>query len=260
MIVDCHTHINFAEDDSVCSEHLESIKNVDICMVLAGLDSAAKDTNKKVAEYVGTHSEKMVGFGLLDPTKDPVSTRSLTSSIVKQGLKGVVLYCSDCGFHPAHSRAMRFYESAEELGLPVFFHNTHHRSSTGILEYAQPFLIDEVARTFGGLKIIIGAMGEPFLSQTIALVARHSNVYADLTINPAAIWHVYNTVITAYEHGVMDKLFFGSGFPIASSGPCIETLLGFNKLLGDTTLPTVPRGDIRTIIERDTLAILGIKD
>lgn len=103
-------------------------------------------------------------------------------------------------------------------------------------------------------------MGEPFLSQTIAMIAKHPNVYADLTINPAGIWHVYNTVIIAYEQAVMDKLIFGSGFPLASSGPCIETLLGFNKLLGDTTLPTVPRGDIRSIIERDTLAILGIKD
>lgn len=259
MIVDCHTHISFADDDSVCSDHFESIENVDICMVMAGLDST-HDINKKVAEYVGKHPEKMVGFAFLDPTKDPVSTRSLTSTIVKAGLKGVVLYCCDCRFHPAHSRAMRFYESAEELGLPIFFHNTHHSSSTGIMDYTQPFLIDEVARTFPELKIIIGTMGEPFLPQTIAMVAKHPNVYADLTINPTAIWHVYNTVITAYEHGVMDKLFFGSGFPLASSGPCIETLLGFNKLLGDTTLPTVPRGEIRNIIERDTLAVLGIKD
>ena len=39
----------------------------------------------------------------------------------------------------------------------------------------------------------------------------------------------------------------------------METLLGFNKLLGDTNLPTVPRGNIRGIIERDTLDVLGIK-
>ncbi len=40
----------------------------------------------------------------------------------------------------------------------------------------------------------------------------------------------------------------------------IETLLGFNMLLADTNLPTVPRGSIRNIVERDTLELLGIND
>jgi hypothetical protein len=31
-------------------------------------------------------------------------------------------------------------------------------------------------------------------------------------------------------------------------------------LLADTNLPTVPRGSIRNIIERDTLELLGIRD
>jgi hypothetical protein len=39
----------------------------------------------------------------------------------------------------------------------------------------------------------------------------------------------------------------------------METLLGFNKLLADTNLPTVPRGTIQNIIERDALKLLGIE-
>jgi hypothetical protein len=56
----------------------------------------------------------------------------------------------------------------------------------------------------------------------------------------------------------MDKLLFGSGFPSGNAGQCIETLLGFNMLLADTNLPTVPRGSIRNVIERNTLELLGI--
>ena len=58
----------------------------------------------------------------------------------------------------------------------------------------------------------------------------------------------------------MDKLLFGSGFPSGNAGQCIETLLGLNMLLADTNLPTVPRGSIRNIIERNTLELLGIKE
>jgi predicted TIM-barrel fold metal-dependent hydrolase len=154
---------------------------------------------------------------------------------------------------------MRFYESAQELGLPVFFHNGGPLKSEAILDYAQPYLLDEVAREFSALKIIIGTMGIPFVEQTLSMVAKHKNVYADLTIRPSNIWQVYNMVAAAHECGVMDKLLFGSGFPFSKAGECMETLLGFNKLLADTNLPTVPRGNIRNIIERDTLELLGIK-
>ncbi len=126
------------------------------------------------------------------------------------------------------------------------------------MEYAQPYLLDEIAREFSELKIIIGSMGMPFIEQTLSMVARHKNVYADLTIRPKSVWQTYNMVVSAYEHGVMDKLLFGSGFPTGDAGQCMETLLGFNMLLADTNLPTVPRGNIRNIIERDTLRLLGI--
>jgi predicted TIM-barrel fold metal-dependent hydrolase len=156
---------------------------------------------------------------------------------------------------------MRFYESAQELGLPVFFHNTPDTPGDHVvLEYAQPYLLDEVAREFPALKMIIGNMGTPFVEQTLSMVSRHKNVYADLTIRPKNVWQTYNMVVAAHEHGVMDKLLFGSGFPTGNAGQCIETLLGFNMLLADTNLPTVPRGSIRNIVERDTLKLLGIKD
>jgi hypothetical protein len=106
--------------------------------------------------------------------------------------------------------------------------------------------------------MIVGSMGVPFMEQTLALVAKHANVYADLTVRPSSVWQVYNTVVAANERGVMAKLLFGSGFPLGRAQQCIETLLGFNKLLADTNLPTVPRDRIRTIVERETLKVLGI--
>jgi predicted TIM-barrel fold metal-dependent hydrolase len=260
MIVDCHTHINFAADDDVAaSEHLEAAETVDACIVLANASESSEEINKKLSEYVGKHKEKMVGFGVVEASKDNVGVKHLTSMRDKLGLKGMVLYCSRCGFHPTHSRAMKFYESAEELGLPVFYHNGGASiEADAVLDYAQPYLLDEIARSFAGLKIIIGTMGVPFVEQTLSMAAKHENVYADLTIRPSNVWQVYNIVVAAYERGVMDKLLFGSGFPMSNAGECIEALLGFNMRLADTNLPTVPRGNIQNIIERDTLELLGI--
>jgi len=262
MIVDCHTHINFVADDDVsASEHLEAAETVDACIVLARAEESSEKVNKKLSEYVGKHREKMVGFAVIDPTKDNVTVKHLTSLRDKLGLRGAVLYCCQSGFHPTHSRAMQFYESAQELGFPVFFHNSGaDLGREAVLDYAQPYLLDVIAREFGGLKIVIGTMGIPFVEQTLSIVAKHENMYADLTIRPNNVWQVYNIVMAAYERGVMDKLLFGSGFPANKAGECIEKLLGFNMLLADTNLPTVPRGNIQNIIERNTLELLGISN
>ena len=102
-------------------------------------------------------------------------------------------------------------------------------------------------------------MGVPFVDQSLAVLARHQNVYADLTIKPNKVWQTYNMVVAAHEYGVMDKLVFGSGFPSGNAADCIETLLGFNMLLADTNLPTVPRSSISNVVERNALDVLGIK-
>jgi predicted TIM-barrel fold metal-dependent hydrolase len=258
MIVDCHTH--FSADGRVMSEHLGAAEPVDKCIVLGTPEPAVEDINERLAQYVSSHRDKVTGFAFIEPTLEVYDARTLRSVTGDMGLCGTVVYCAQRGFHPAHSRAMRFYEAAEELGLPVFFHNGPKLKADSFLEYAQPMLLDGIARTFRKLKIIIGDIGLPFVEQTYSMLAKHENVYADFTINPERSWQTFNIVLQAYENKVMDKLLFGSGFPLGRAERCIEVLLGFNKLLIGANLPTVPRAEIRDFLERDTLAVLGIRE
>ncbi|MGB7581563.1 MAG: amidohydrolase family protein [Sedimentisphaerales bacterium] len=270
MVVDCHTHIRSASMQNLdASEHLAAADVVDKCIILASSlpsdvvgggeqDSSSEQVNKHLSQYVTRYERKMIGFAFIDPLTDGVGVKNLKASTEKLGLKGLVLYCSQSAFHPAHTRAMRLYESAQDLHLPVFFHNTSVGQG-GILEYAYPFLLDEVARTFPELKIIVGNMGFPFYEQTLCLVAKHKNVFADLSVKPGNVWQIYNVVASAYEQGVMDKLLFGSAFPAAKAEDCMEALFGFNKLLAGANLPVVPRSAIQSVIERETLKLLGIE-
>ncbi|MCX5635194.1 MAG: hypothetical protein NTW55_05080, partial [Planctomycetota bacterium] len=63
----------------------------------------------------------------------------------------------------------------------------------------------------------------------------------------------------AHEQGVMNKLLVGSGIPHGGATECIETLLGFHKLQAEPDFPSVPRSDIKDVIERNTLKTLGIQ-
>ena len=56
----------------------------------------------------------------------------------------------------------------------------------------------------------------------------------------------------------MDKLLFGSGFPYGSPSESIEALYGIRHFAHGTNLPTVPREQLRGMVERDSLALLGI--
>ncbi|AQT69328.1 putative metal-dependent hydrolase of the TIM-barrel fold protein [Anaerohalosphaera lusitana] len=257
MITDCHTHIANPTNKAEIEGHLEACSSADACIVLGSVENSIPDYNKQLGEYCKSH-KKMTGFGVINPVEDPVKSRAVKNRIRDAGLAGIVLYCSEHRFHPAHSRAMRLYEAAEKLNLPVFFHNSAPYSSGAIMDYGRTFLLDEIARRFPSLKIIIGGMGVPFASETICMISKHDNVFADLTFRPNRVWEVYNLVVTAYEADVMDKLLFGSGYPLSGVNECVETLLGFNRLMADTHLPVVPRQELRNIIERDAFALLGL--
>jgi hypothetical protein len=258
MIIDCHTHIRCLEQEVDSEEHRSVCRDIDGCFVLAGCGFERKEANHHLSEYV-SGNPKAVGFAVFNPVEDEVSKKSLKELTEGLGLRGIVLYCAEEQFHPAHSRAMELYALCQDRGIPLFFHNSPPYSCEAVLDYARPWLLDEVARTFPDLKIIVGRMGLPFLEQTLCLLAKHENVFADLTIHPLKVWQVYNVVMSAYEAGVMDKMLFGSGFPYARPGTCMETLLGFNKLLSDSHLPQVPREKLRSIVERDSLTLLGLR-
>lgn len=257
MIADCHTHLSCPVAEADLAALVDACKGLAAAIVLPFGDDSSVNINTQLSGAIKENS-KMVGFAVFNPTTDKLTSRNIKSLTVDLGLKGVVLYCSEAGFHPAHSRAMRFYEIAQNLNLPVFFHNCGSLSANAVLDYAQPYLLDEIARNFPDLKLIVGSMGTPFVRQTLALIAKHENAFADITISPAKVWEVYNIVLAAHEASIMDKLIFGSGYPHARPQDCIETLLGFNRLMAGTSLPTVPREELREIIERDTMQLLGI--
>lgn len=260
MIIDCHTHLYCPGRGSLAAEHRRLCASVDGCLTLAGFSDDYASANKALTNYLDSQPKAygLLSVNPLTETYTPKSLKALLSHKTDR-LVGVTVYCAEDGYHPCHSQAMRLYEAAQEIGVLVFFHNCPPYSASACLEFAQPVWLDEIARTFPNLTIIVGRLGEPFENQTFALLGKHEKVFADLTIHPEKIWQVYQRVRGAYEAGVMDKLLFGSGFPYAEPAACIETLLGLNKLLADTHLPQAPREKLRSVVERDSWTTLGIK-
>ncbi|MFO0873754.1 MAG: amidohydrolase family protein [Phycisphaerales bacterium] len=210
-----------------------------------------------IAEVVRAAPDRRLGVAGVDPMAgDP---RGQVDAAAALGMIGISVSPMAAGFHPTHSQAMRLYERCSERGLPVFVSRGVPLSPSGILEFGRPSAWDEVARSFPTVPIVIGELGYPWVDETLVLVGKHENVWAEVSGVASRPWQLYNAMLTAFSLGVMEKLLFGSGFPHETPARAIENLYSLNALGHGTQLPSVPRATVRAIVERDSLRALGVE-
>ena len=217
----------------------------------------AEIPNRFVSEYVRRFPQKLIGFAGIDPTEESALEEVYTAKEALR-LQGLTVSPANQDFHPADSRAMAVYAEAEKLGMPILFHPSGQFTEKSKLEYGRPYMLDEVSRAFPKLRIVIAQLGQPWIEETIVLLGKHTNVFADVSGLLGRSWQAYNAFVSAYQFGVIDKLLFGSDFPYTSATECIEALYSINQLAQGTNLPVVPREALRGIVERDALSLLGI--
>lgn len=218
----------------------------------------AEIPNRFVAEYCSRDPGKLIGFAGIDPTE---RSAMMEIRIAQEDLKlrGITMSPANQDFHPTDSRAMKVYAEAEKLGMPILFHPAGQLTEASKLEFARPYLLDEIARTFPRLRMIVAQMGQPWIDETIVLLSKHSNAYADVSGLLSRPWQAYNAMVSANQSGVIEKLLFGSDFPYTSATECIEALYSLNQIAQGTNLPVVPRESLRGIVERDALSLLGLQ-
>lgn len=216
--------------------------------------------NEYISRYVKRYSNQLIGFASVDPSRPHEAIEDLRRAHGDLGLQGLSVWPAAQDFHPACSAAMRVYTEAQRLRMPILFHQDVRASSASKMEFARPYLLDEVAREFPELKIVISQFGYPWTQETIALLGKHQNVFTDVSGIVQQPWHAYNALLQASQAGVMDALLFGSGFPYSTAAESIEALYSINQFCHGTNLPTIPREQLRRIVERDSLALLGIED
>ncbi len=280
MIVDLHTHIwespeqlgrgsaqrllrhggqPWDRPDASASAHDAAMEPVQHAVIL-GFESRMLGGSippEQVARYVQRKPEKYLGFAGIDPMTGRAATRIEAAQAM--GLVGVTISPAAQGFHPSHTQAWPVYETCAERGLPLLVHGAAHLPAEAKLEFARPALLDEVAREFPRLRIIISQVGHPWIEETLTLLGKHRNVFADLSHVVTRPWQLYNLLHSAHQQGVMDRLLFGSDFPLCTPQKAITTIYSVNTLTQGTMLPSVPREQLRSIVERDVLEALGLR-
>lgn len=239
--------------------HTQAMEPV-ACAAILGFESGLLNAAigpDKVAAAVAANPTKNVGFVGIDPMLGGAVDR--LAEALDLGLVGVTLSPAASGFHPADTRAMALYEACVDKGVPVLVESGAALCREARMEFARPYLFDEVARAFPELKLVLSGFGGPWVEQGVAMMAKHPGVYADVSGLVQNSWQLYNALVHAYQSGVMNQVLFGSGFPFCTPEDAIKTLYSVNTTSQGTPLPGVPRDQLRIVVERDTLAELGVK-
>jgi hypothetical protein len=224
----------------------------------AGVSYAAGNVNDRTARFVASRPDKMIGFMSVHPDELDVQVE-IQRCVHDLEMKGIKLGPNYQGFDPLGESAFAVYATAQRLGLPILFHAGTSPMRTAPIRYAHPLLFDDVAIAFPELRMILAHMGHPWHADTIAVIRKHPHVYADISAQFYRPWQQYNGLRLATEWNVLDKLLFGTDYPVTTPRETIDGLLNVNAVVEGTNLPRVPLDAMERILHRDSLALLGIE-
>jgi hypothetical protein len=219
------------------------------------VDSALNDN---VAAFVAAAPSRRIGFLSVHPEVDGAEDE-LERARTDLGLKGIKLGPNYQIFDPLGDAALRVYELAERYGLPILFHQGAAPVREAPLRFAHPLVMDEIAIRFPELRVVMAHLGHPWQRETIVTIRKHPHVYADISATFYRPWSFYEGMRLATEWGVLDKLLFGSDFPIATPSETAAGLRAVNDPIRGTALPPVPVDAMEELIARDPLPLLGLE-
>src|SRR5512140_2751267 len=107
------------------------------------------------------------------------------------------------------------------------------------LAFSRPWLWDEVAIKFPGLRMVLAHLGHPFCEECLVVIRKHPNLFADISALYYRPWQFYNALIAAQEYRVSHKILFGSDYPFTTPSDSIQGLRNVNGVIGNSTLPRV---------------------
>ncbi len=233
MIIDTHTHLGtlheghkFTADDLVADMEKGG---VDFALVFA-LEFSQQDgiiTTEELIETTRTH-KNLFPIGTVSPTSFTQERQTQIESLLKSdALKGIKLYLGYEHFYPNDERLTPLYEMCSKYGKPIIYHTGFFwdPGKRGLIKYAHPLGVDDVATQFPDLKIVIAHIGNPWITDCAVVAQKNDNVYVDVSgyfvefqpIQKEEVKHFIEDIKKFYKlTGNYRKLLFASDWPLYS--------------------------------------------
>lgn len=210
-----------------------------------------------VASYCAEYPDRTIPFMSLDPTQEGWQEEMIEGR-EHLGMKGIKLLPMYAGFYPQDSKIDDLWKYAIRNELPVLLHTGTTFVDQAPLDCTLPRHLDEVAIKYPDCTIIMAHLGHPYEGETVAVIRKHPNVYADVSALHYRPFQFYHSLMLVQEYGVWNKLFFGTDYPVTTVDDSLKDLRELNNMLEGTALPRLNEDKIEAMIHRDAGEILGI--
>jgi hypothetical protein len=185
--------------------------------------------NGLVAGLVHKYPDRFRGFIGVDPHKGRKALKEI-DRMVGEGLCGVMiapwehrLFTDDKKYFPIYERCIRH-------DIPIWIHTSLNFSHVIPMEYGRPLILDRVAVRYGDLKIIAGHAGWPWVTEMVAVLWRHENVYADISGIRPKYMGMHNTgwePLVHYGNTILqDKILFATAWPLVMFDTAVSDVNG----------------------------------
>lgn len=204
VIVDAHTHIGADRDGHGINEK-RFIRDMWRCGVNKAIvfplneprQTNFSKANDRILRFYGQYPDKIIPFFRINPKTD---WKKEFGKRILQGFRGIKLHPRSQHFEIASREAMKIYEKAEKLRLPIMMH-----TGFGLGNIAND--IEKIANAFPKLKLILGHSAFVDFENTIEKVRGNNNILFDTsTLRIFELMQLLNSVDYS-------KIVFGSDVP-----------------------------------------------
>ncbi|WP_294485568.1 amidohydrolase family protein [uncultured Mailhella sp.] len=178
-------------------------------------------SNDLVLECMKAYPDLFIGFYGFDPHKKMDAVREFRRAVEKDGMRGASI--EPCMAHLRSDDALYYplYTVCCELNVPVIITAGLSPFMPGVsMDPMHPVYIDNVARDFPDLRILISHGGYPWMLEAVAVTQRNANVYLDFSTcvgKPQS-----QTLIDAAASVISRKVLFASANPFVNVTRAVE--------------------------------------
>lgn len=185
MIIDAHTHIgSFGKGPVHTPKQLLSSMDkagISLSLIIANWSHGMGAVENVI--NVAQSSKRFRAIGFVDHKRiGKAHFAELQRFLIKGLICGVKIYPGYSPMAPSDRRLYPLYAFCEKNGFPIIVHTgVFAQELPGLLRYAHPLHIDEIAARFPKLKIVMAHFGNPWIMDAAAVVAKNENVYIDVS-------------------------------------------------------------------------------
>jgi predicted TIM-barrel fold metal-dependent hydrolase len=149
-------------------------------------------------------------------------------------LVAIKLYPGYRHFYPHDPRLGPVYEFAHRRGIPVMIHQGDTLDPGGLVKYAQPLHVDEVAVRYRDVQFVQCHLGNPWIEETAEVVYKNPNVYTDTSglLGPERLPYFDRMVERSVRRlqqaidflGSVDRVLYGSDWPLLSIANAVRLI------------------------------------